>query len=319
MNKKVTLLFPGQGAQYVGMGKQFIGKPQEEIFQKADSILGYSLSSICYEGPAEDLALTKNTQPAIVAYSYALLTQITPLFDKYNITIEQVLGHSVGEYAALVAAQSLKIEDAIKAVHYRGLFMQEAVPAGIGAMIAIMRVPGDLIAQACQAVSTERSMVMPANFNEPNQTVISGTKDACEQAVKWLEDNFSGRMRAIPLKVSAPFHSALMRPAVNKLQNVFHEIEFHNNKITYIANIDAKKYAPGTAAETIKQNLLNQVEGSVLWHQSIAQLPADTICIEVGPGKVLSGLVKKINPEIKVIASDHENALAEIEDLLATL
>lgn len=315
MTKSVTLLFPGQGAQYVGMGKSFIGSPLESYFQKADQVLGYELSKICYEGPEEELALTQNTQPAIVTYSCALLSQLQPLLEKYNITVDQVLGHSVGEYAALVAAGTLSHEDATKAVHYRGRFMQEAVPAGVGAMMAIMRVPGELIEQACREVSTDRDICMPANFNEPNQTVISGTKNACENAVKWLEENFEGRMRAIPLKVSAPFHSKLMQPAVHKLETTFLEITFDSNKVPYIANVDATKYEKDTKSSKIQENLLHQVEGSVLWTQSIQQLKDDTVCIEVGPGKVLAGLVKKINPNIKVLSMDNQDSLIEIEKL----
>lgn len=317
MSKSVTLLFPGQGAQYVGMGKQFIGTPLESFFNEADKKLDYKLSKICYEGPAEDLALTKNTQPAIVTYSCALLAKLRPLLDKNKISIDQVLGHSVGEYSALVAAGTLSHLDATKAVHLRGRFMQEAVPAGVGAMYAIMRVPGELIAKACEAVSTPRDVVMPANFNEPNQTVISGTKNACENAVKWLEDNFEGRMRAMPLKVSAPFHSSLMAPAVTRLKTAFLEIIFQENQIPYIANVDAKKYEFGTNGDQIQTSLLNQVEGSVLWTQSIQLLSDDTLCIEVGPGKVLAGLVKKINPNIKVISLDSEGSFQELEELLA--
>ena len=312
MTKSVTLLFPGQGAQYVGMGKQFLGTELESFFKQADEILGYALSKICFEGPAQDLALTKNTQPAIVTYSCALLAKLQPLLEKNNINIDQVLGHSVGEYSALVAAGSLSHLDATKAVHYRGKFMQEAVPAGIGAMFAIMRVPQEVVSEACQSVSTDRDMAMPANFNEPNQTVISGTKNACENAVKWLEENFEGRMRAIPLNVSAPFHSKLMAPAVPNLKVTFSEISFENNKIPYIANVDAKKYDIGTDSSTIETNLLNQVEGSVRWTQSIQRLNDNSLCIEVGPGKVLAGLVKKINPSIKVISLDSEGSFDEL-------
>jgi [acyl-carrier-protein] S-malonyltransferase len=316
MANSVTLLFPGQGSQYVGMGKQFIGTPQESYFKNANEVLGYDLAQICYEGPSEELTLTQNTQPAIVTYSCALRDKLLPILQDKKVKIDQVLGHSVGEYAALVAAEVLSHKDASKAVHFRGRFMQDAVPAGVGAMYAIMRVPQELIEKACQEASTERSQVMPANFNEPNQTVISGTKEACERAVKWLEDNFEGRMRAMPLKVSAPFHSSLMKPATEKLARVFEEITFTPNKIPYIANVDAKKYIADTPADTIKQNLLNQVEGSVLWSQSIAQLADETICIEVGPGRVLAGLVKKINPNIKVISLDREGAFTELEDIL---
>lgn len=301
----VTLIFPGQGSQYVGMGKNLIeDKDCSEIFNKADEVLGYPISKMCLDGPEELLKLTENTQPAIITHSVALFTKLKKVLDAKNIKIDRVLGHSVGEYAALVAAGSLDFESAVKAVHFRGKYMQEAVPNGKGAMYAILRVPADIIEAACDFASNESEKVMPANFNEPGQIVISGDFQACERAVKWLKDNYQGKQMAIPLKVSAPFHSKLMEPAETKLAQFLDTIEFSSNKVPYIANVDAKEYFAETDKETIKENLIKQVCASVLWSQSILTLPNDTIFIEVGPGKVLSGLNKKINTSFKTFTLD---------------
>lgn len=194
--------------------------------------------------------------------------------------------------------------------------MQEAVPEGEGSMVAIIRVPANKVAEACQAASTELSQVMPANFNEPGQTVISGHKDACDRAVEWLKENFEGKHMAIPLKVSAPFHSSLMKPAEQKLADHLKTIEFKANDIPYIANIDAKEYAAGTSSDTIRDNLIEQVCSSVLWSQSISSLPADTIFIEVGPGSVLKGLNKKINKDLKTYNLDSDEGFAGLEEFL---
>jgi [acyl-carrier-protein] S-malonyltransferase len=194
--------------------------------------------------------------------------------------------------------------------------MQAAVPVGAGKMFAILKVPADIINQACAAVSTPGSEVMPANYNDPSQIVISGEKTACERAVKWLVENYKEPHRAMELNVSAPFHSSLMKPAAEQLKEEFKKFKWHENQIPYIANINAKEYASGTNPETIIKNLYEQAYGPVLWTQSIEQLPADTLCLEVGPGKVLMGLVRKINKDIKVVCLDKEDAFNELEELL---
>ena len=316
MVKSVTLLFPGQGSQYVGMGANLKDENSFSLFTDADKVLGYPLSKICFDGPEEDLKLTENTQPAIVTHSCVLLEKLKELLADKEIKIDRVLGHSVGEYAALVAAGVLSHADAIKAVHFRGKFMQEAVAPGVGKMAAIMRVPEELVVQACQEASKDDSIVMPANFNDPSQTVISGSAEAVDRAIKWLGENFEGRMRAIELKVSAPFHCSLMKPAASKLKIAFLEITFNKNTIPYIANIDAKEYEKGTKTTKIQENLISQVEGSVRWLQSIQNLEDDTLCIEVGPGKVLAGLVKKINPNIRVISLDTDEAFEKLQEAL---
>lgn len=309
---KVTVVFPGQGTQYVGMGKVFNGFAH---FEKANTAAGYDLKKLMLEGPAEELKLTENTQPAIVAHSLMLFDKLSPLLKQKNISIERVLGHSVGEYAALAAAGAMTFEEAVKAVHFRGKFMQESVPAGKGTMYAILKQDEAVIREACEAASTSEEKVSPANFNEPSQIVISGDKHACETAIRLMEDKTGGRVKAIELQVSAPFHCALMKPAELKLKPVLDNIKFQPLKFNYIANIDATEYPTDTNPETIKDNLVKQVCGSVLWTHSIQKLSDDTVIIECGPGKVLSGLIKKINPNLKVISLDTETGFSEVEAL----
>lgn len=309
---KVTVVFPGQGTQYVGMGKVF---SDFAYFDKANTTLNYDLKKMMLEGPAEDLKLTENTQPAIVAHSLMLFEKLSDLLNNKGIEVERVLGHSVGEYAALSAAGVLSFEDAVKAVHFRGKFMQAASPAGKGTMYAILKQPEDLVRETCAAASTSEEKVSPANFNEPSQIVISGDKFACERAIRLMEEKSGGRVKAIELQVSAPFHCELMKPAEEKLKSTLDEMKFSENKTAYVANVDAKEYAPGTAPAVIKENLLKQVCGSVLWTQSIQTLKGDTVIIECGPGKVLAGLIKKINSNIKVISLDTQTGFSEVEAL----
>ena len=308
---KVTVVFPGQGTQYVGMAKNFNGN----FFDRANQAVGFDLKSIMLEGPADTLKLTENTQPAIVAHSLMLWDKLQGVLSAKGITVDKVLGHSVGEYAALAAAGALSFEDAVRAVHFRGKFMQEAVPAGKGTMYAVLKQEQDTIIKACKLASTSDESVQPANFNEPSQVVISGDRAACERALKHMEEISGGKVKAIELQVSAPFHCSLMKPAEEKLENVLRELKFSSPKFSYIANIDAKEYVAGTEIETVIKNLLKQVCGSVLWTQSIQTLQDDAVVIECGPGKVLSGLIKKINPNIKVISLDTETGFSEVEAL----
>lgn len=309
---KVTVVFPGQGTQYVGMGKVF---SDFASFDEANKAVNYDLKKMMLEGPADDLKLTENTQPAIVAHSLMLWDKLSELLKNKNITVERVLGHSVGEYAALAAAGVLNFSDAVRAVHYRGKYMQEAVPAGKGTMYAILKQEEAQVRTACEAASTSEEKVSPANYNEPAQIVISGDKFACERAIRLMEQNTAARVKAIELQVSAPFHCALMKPAELKLKTVLDEINFQSPKIPYVANVDATEYGTSTTPVTIRENLLKQVCGSVLWTHSIQKLADSTVIIECGPGKVLSGLIKKINPNIKVISLDTETGFSEVEAL----
>lgn len=312
MSKSVTLLFPGQGSQYVGMGKNL----DHALFDKANAALGFDLKTIMFDGPEDDLKLTQNTQPAILNHSVALFLKVKKLLDEKGVKIDRVLGHSVGEYAALVAAGVLSLEDATKAVHLRGKYMQDAVPVGRGKMFAIMKVPAEIIEQACKTASQVNSEVMPANYNDPSQIVISGESEACLRAVKWLEENYKEPHRAVELNVSAPFHSSLMKPAADKLLAAFSEFKWNANTLPYIANIDATEYSVGTGTDKIIHNLYKQADGPVLWTQSIEKLPNDTLCLEVGPGRVLMGLVRKINKDIKVISLDKEESFNELAEIL---
>ncbi len=309
---EVTIVFPGQGTQYVGMAKNF---SQDQLFQKIDDSVGFNLSSLMLEGPAETLKLTENTQPAIVAHSLILFSHLKEKLSKKNISIRRVLGHSVGEYSALAAAGVLTFEEALKAVHFRGKFMQEATPAGKGTMYAILKQEENLIREACIESSDSEFKVSPANFNEPSQIVISGDKSACEKAIKYMEEKTQNRVKAIELQVSAPFHCALMKPAELKLTPVLNSLAFSKLQYPYIANVDAKEHGVETSAETIKENLLKQICASVLWTQSIQSLKSSDLIIECGPGKVLAGLIKKINPDLKVISLDSDNGFNEVDAL----
>jgi [acyl-carrier-protein] S-malonyltransferase len=317
MTKKVVLIFPGQGAQYVGMGKNLEGHSSFDLLKKADEVLGYEISKIMLEGPEEELTLTQNTQPAILTHSVGLFQKAKEILNEKGIEISAVMGHSVGEYPALVAAGALSFEDAVKAVHNRGRFMQDAVPAGMGKMYAVLKVPQDIVEKACAESSTEDNKAMPANFNEPGQIVISGHAEACDKAVAWIKENYSDPHKVVELKVSAPFHSSLMKPARDNMETFFGGINFNETKIPYIANIDAKKYDVGTSGEIVKENLVKQIDGAVLWTQSFSQLDDDTICIECGPGRVLMGLARKINRNIKVISLDKDGAFDDLKEALS--
>ncbi len=313
----VTLVFPGQGSQYVGMGATLKDEAAFSYFPKADQALGFSIQKMCLEGPEDELKLTEFTQPAIVTHSVALFEVLKPKLSALGVSIDRVLGHSVGEYAALVAAGVLSFEDAVRAVNKRGKAMQEAVPVGLGAMIAILKIDAEWVEKACAAASTEAEKVQPANFNDPKQIVISGHVAACERAVEWLKTNCPEKHGAIPLKVSAPFHSSLMAPAAKVMEAHLATLKLHPSHTAYVANVDAREYAAGSDASGVRQRLVDQVCGSVRWTQSIAQLPATTRFIEVGPGKVLQGLIKRIHPEAPVLSLDTPGAFDKLQEFLA--
>lgn len=315
MSKKVVLLFPGQGSQYVGMGEKLKGTEQEKYLAMADKALGFDLSKIMLEGPEDLLMQTENTQPAIFTYSVALLEQLKPVLTENNLEVHSVLGHSVGEYAALYAAGVISFEDGVRMVNQRGKFMQEAVPVGKGKMLAVLKVPSEVIEKGCQEISKTHGPVMPANYNEPGQIVISGEAAAIEEFPKWLEANFSEAHRTVELKVSAPFHSSLMEPAAEKMQTFMQDLKFEPAQCPYIANVDATVYDKGTEAQVIKANLIQQIAGSVRWTQSIQKLPSDVTCLEVGPGRVLMGLQRKITREIPIISMDKDGSLDQVREL----
>ncbi len=275
-----AFVFPGQGAQAIGMGKNLA----EEYLDKANQILGFDLKKICFEGPEEELKQTAITQPAILIVSVAAYKQQTTKSKEQTLF---VAGHSLGEYSALVAAGAISFEDAVKTVHLRGKFMQAAVPIGQGAMAAILGGERSVIKNICQEIGN----VWPANYNAPGQIVISGQKSAVDTACEKLKA--AGAKRTIPLAVSAPFHCPLMQPAADKLKVELDKIEIKDATIPVVANVTAK---PVTSSVEIKDLLIKQVTGSVLWEDSVKYMLSQGVAnfIEVGPGKVLSGLIKKI-------------------------
>ena len=291
----VAFLFPGQGSQSVGMGKAlFDAYPEAKaVFDAADDALHEKLSTLCFEGPEDKLKLTANTQPAILTVSIAAhavfarrASSVTPAF---------VAGHSLGEYSALVAAQSMTLADAVRAVRARGTFMQEAVPEGVGAMSAVLGLAPEKVAEIC-AQAAQGEVVSCANFNDPSQTVIAGHVKAVERAGELLKA--AGAKRVLPLPVSAPFHCALMQPVVPRLGAVL--TAFKNPIVPVVSNVEA---SPNGEGARVKELLLRQVTGSVRWIESIQAMEQAgvTKVIELGPGKVLCGLVKRISKSIECL------------------
>ena len=308
---KVAFVFPGQGSQTVGMGKELAEKYSEVMgyFEKADKTLDTKLSQLIFEGPKEELTKTYNTQPALLTTSMAILD----FFRKSGIQADFVAGHSLGEYTALVAAGVLSFEEGVFAVRKRGEFMEHAVPNGEGSMAAVLGLDRDPLSDVTKAVSKEGFPVSLANLNCPGQIVISGSREGVERAgVKAKE---AGAKRVLPLEVSGPFHSSLMKPAAEQLREVLDGMEMKDAEIPVVINVTAQ---PVSSASEIKDKLIEQLYSPVQWEDSVTKmidLGVDTF-IEIGPGKVLSGLIKKIDKTVKTYAvTDEESAMAVMEAL----
>ncbi|MBX5436261.1 MAG: ACP S-malonyltransferase [Alicyclobacillaceae bacterium] len=311
---KVALVFPGQGAQYVGMGRELYGRYEaaRAVFDEADRVLGYPLSQLCFEGPEDTLRVTYHTQPALLVASvaaYRVLCEVMGAHPTAAVWQPVVAaGHSLGEYTALVAAGSLSFGDAVHLVQQRGRWMDEACPAGQGAMAAVLGMEPSELEIICKHCSEGTQVVELANLNCPGQIVISGSAPAVERAAKIARER--GARRVVPLQVSGPFHSSLMRPAADKLAALLDQVEFRPAQIPVAANVDGRLLRE--PAE-IRDALVRQLCAPVRWEDDVrAMLAAGAEAfIEVGPGTVLSGLIKKIGKGIRVFHVEDEASLRE--------
>ncbi|WP_274651577.1 ACP S-malonyltransferase [Paenibacillus humicola] len=305
---KTAFVFPGQGAQAVGMGKDAFetNDAARAIFERADKALGFALSDIIFEGPDEALKQTANTQPALLTVSIALLEA----FRSRGITPDYAAGHSLGEYSALVTAGVLTFEDAVRTVRARGEYMEMAVPGGQGAMAAVLGAEREALAALCEAVTAEAGAVELANVNCPGQIVVSGTSAGVQAVIERARE--AGAKRAIPLEVSGPFHSSLMKPAAARLADTLAELTMNDASFPVIANVTAQ---PVAEAAQIRRLLAEQVYSPVLWEDSVRWLiergGVDRF-VEIGSGTVLAGLIKKIDKSVSIVSINRLSAMEAI-------
>jgi len=302
---KIAYLFPGQGSQYVGMAKEFIENfiESKEVFDLASGIVGYDLAQLCMHGPAEKLNMTENTQPAILAASIAILRSL----ERRGVAAAAAAGHSLGEYTAITAAGGFDLKDAIALVQKRGRYMQEAVPEGTGLMAAILGMDRAAVEKTCLDAS-KNGIVSPANYNSPGQIVIAGEKNAVEKAMELAKA--AGAKKVVPLAVSVPSHCSLMKQAGDRLARELDAVTINDLRIPIVNNADAKFIS--TAAE-LKPSLLRQISSSLYWEDSITRMTSegfDTF-VEIGPGKVLSSLVKRIAKEAKILNVEDQKSMGE--------
>jgi [acyl-carrier-protein] S-malonyltransferase len=300
---KIAFVFPGQGAQYAGMGREISDKfgSARAVFDEADRALDFPISRMCFEGPEEDLKLTENTQPAILTTSSALFR----VLEERGVRPDFVAGHSLGEYSALVAAGALKVGEAAALVRRRGRYMQEAVPVGVGAMAALLGLDLAAVQSVCERAA-EGQIVSPANLNSPGQIAIAGNREAVERAMTLAKE--AGAKRAIPLQVSAPFHCALMMPAEQRLAVDLDACAFADLRFPLITNVDAQPIRTGSEA---RRALKRQVSRPVRWEETIRRLLDEGVraFVEVGPGKVLLGLIRSIDKSVTMLNAEDEKSV----------